>query len=294
MVNLVIFYRVDLVQFGFQRKDATKTPIEFHFKHRKNCTLRLFSRYRYNFLFEGFSWFKCYLIGDCFSYILFALDFLGRKDYTMIWTKSIPYNLLYPLPYEMHIFTWLHAEPFLHSLRHIMPQNPKPILLWFLFLFVCFCFRLEFADSTCRFFCSIYFAEQFRLLRKRIFADGEEKYELHFVIDYMSRSYGTRKLLYSLIPWTPIPRRGVFSGRFLVGVWYAVTQFEWVYSSAPVRVWFPQVQTLHGIFPYRVFKTWSIRTVRNKSPLYKREGDGNLNVSRNCFWNRDLIDQSGQ
>ena len=208
MVNLVIFYRVDLVQFGFQRKDATKTPIEFHFKHRKNCTLRLFSRYRYNFLFEGFSWFKCYLIGDCFSYILFALDFLGRKDYMMIWTKSIPYNLLYPLPYEMHIFTWLHAEPFLHSLRHIMPQNPKPILLWFLFLFVCFCFRLEFADSTCRFFCSIYFAEQFRLLRKRIFADGEEKYELHFVIDYMSRSYGTRKLLYSLIPWTPIPRPG--------------------------------------------------------------------------------------
>ncbi|KAM7438945.1 hypothetical protein ABFA07_011646 [Porites harrisoni] len=58
---------IDLVQFGFQRKDATKTPIEFHFKH-------------------------------------------------------------------------------------------------------------QFADSTCRFFCSIYFAEQFRLLRKRIFADGEEKY----------------------------------------------------------------------------------------------------------------------
>lgn len=62
-----------------------------------------------------------------------------------------------------------------------------------------FGFPLEFADSTCRFFCSIYFAEQFRLLRKRIFADGEEKYELHFVIDYMNRSYGTRKLLYSLI-----------------------------------------------------------------------------------------------
>ena len=47
MVNLLIFYHVDLVQFGFQRKDATKTPIEFHFKHRKNGSLnflRLFSR----------------------------------------------------------------------------------------------------------------------------------------------------------------------------------------------------------------------------------------------------------
>ena len=156
----------------------------------------------------------------------------------MIWTKSIPYNLLYPLPYEIHISTWLHAEPFLHSPRHIMPQNAKPILLWFLFLFVCFCFPLEFADSTCRFFCSIYFAEQFRLLRKRIFADGEEKYDLHFVIYYMSRSYGTRKLLYSL---SKVGRRvgeGVYSGRFLVGVCYAVTQFEWAYSSAPVRVLF--------------------------------------------------------
>ena len=166
----------------------------------------------------------------------------------MIWTKSIPYNLLYPVPYEIRIFTWLHEEPFLHSPRHIMPQNHKPIL-WFLFLFYCFCFPLEFADSTCRFFCSIYFAEQFRLLRKRIFADGEEKYELHFVIDYMNRSYWTRKLLYSLIPWTPIPRPGggggggVYSGRFLVGVWYAVTQFESVYSSAPVRVLFRQVSS---------------------------------------------------
>ena len=122
--------------------------------------------------------------------------------------KEHSYNLLYPLPYEMHIFTWLREEPFVHSPRHIMPQNPKPFLLWFLFLFVCFCFPLEFADSTCRFFCSIYFAEQFRLLRKRIFADGEEKYELHFVIDYMNRSYETRKLLYSLIPRTPIPRPG--------------------------------------------------------------------------------------
>ena len=55
------------------------------------------------------------------------------------------------------------------------------------------------------------------------------------------------------------------------------------------------VQTLHGIFPYRVFKTWSIRTVHNNnSPIYKREGDGNLNVSRNGFWNSDLIVQSGQ
>ncbi|KAL9957912.1 hypothetical protein ACROYT_G034867 [Oculina patagonica] len=34
----------------------------------------------------------------------------------------------------------------------------------------------QFADSTCRFYCSIYYAEQFRLLRKRIFPDGEEKY----------------------------------------------------------------------------------------------------------------------
>ena len=156
----------------------------------------------------------------------------------MIWTKSIPYNLLYPLPYEIHISTWFHAEPFLHSPRHIMPQNPKPILLWFLFLFVCFCFPLEFADSTCRFFCSIYFAEQFRLLRKRIFADGEEKYDLHFVISYMSRSYGTRKLLYSLSKTGRGVGQGVYSGRFLVGVCYAVTQFEWAYSSALVRVLF--------------------------------------------------------
>ena len=84
-------------------------------------------------------------------------------------------------------------------------QTHSPLIL----VFICvFGFPLEFADSTCRFFCSIYFAEQFRLLRKRIFADGEEKYELHFVIDYMNRSYWTRKLLYSLIPWTPIPRPG--------------------------------------------------------------------------------------
>ena len=105
----------------------------------------------------------------------------------------------------------------------------------------CFClcvFFLEFADSTCRFFCSIYFAEQFRLLRKRIFADGEEKYELHFVIDYMSRSCGTRKLLYSLSKAGRGVGEGVYSGRFLVGVCYAVTQFEWAYSSAPVRVLF--------------------------------------------------------
>lgn len=34
----------------------------------------------------------------------------------------------------------------------------------------------QFADSTCRFYCSIYYAEQFRSLRKRIFPDGEEKY----------------------------------------------------------------------------------------------------------------------
>ncbi|XP_068752478.1 1-phosphatidylinositol 3-phosphate 5-kinase-like isoform X2 [Montipora capricornis] len=34
----------------------------------------------------------------------------------------------------------------------------------------------QFADSTCRFYCSIYYAEQFRLLRKRIFPDSEEKY----------------------------------------------------------------------------------------------------------------------
>lgn len=61
-----------------------------------------------------------------------------------------------------------------------MPQNHKLSLLSFLLLFL-FGFPLEFADSACRFFCSIYFAEQFRLLRKRIFADGEEKYELHFV-----------------------------------------------------------------------------------------------------------------
>ena len=169
----------------------------------------------------------------------------------MIWTKSIPYNLLYPLPYEIRIFTWLHEEPFLHSPRHIMPQNHKPILLWFLFLFYCFCFPLEFADSTCRFFCSIYFAEQFRLLRKRIFADGEEKYELHFVIDYMNRSYGTRKLLYSLIANSVNSDSkaggdgggGLYSGRFLVGVWFCVTQFEWDYSSAPVRVFFRQVSS---------------------------------------------------
>ena len=84
-------------------------------------------------------------------------------------------------------------------------QTHSPLIL----VFICvFGFPLEFADSTCRFFCSIYFAEQFRLLRKRIFADGEEKYELHFVIDYMNRSYETRKLLYSLIPRTPIPRPG--------------------------------------------------------------------------------------
>jgi len=39
-----------------------------------------------------------------------------------------------------------------------------------------FHFKHQFADNTCRFYCSIYFAEQFRLLRKRIFPDGEEKY----------------------------------------------------------------------------------------------------------------------
>ena len=234
------------------------------------------------------------------------MDFLGRKGYTMIWTKSIPYNLLYPLPYEMHIFTWLHEEPFLHSLRHIMPQNPKPILLWFLFLFVCFCFLLEFADSTCRFFCSIYFAEQFRLLRKRIFADGEEKYELHFVIDYMNRSYGTRKLLYSLIPWTPIPRPrwsgggggggGYTPEDFYLGCDMSSPSLSRTTAVHPCAFFFAKlVQTLHGIFPSRVLKTWSIRTVRNNnSPIYKREGGWNLNVSRNCVWNLDLIVQSGQ
>lgn len=114
-------------------------------------------------------------------------------------------------------------------------QTHSPLIL----VFICvFGFPLEFADSTCRFFCSIYFAEQFRLLRKRIFADGEEKYELHFVIYYMSRSYGTRKLLYSLSKAGRGVGEGVYSGRFLVGVCYGVTQFEWAYSSAPVRVLF--------------------------------------------------------
>ena len=177
-------------------------------------------------------------------------------------------------------------------------QTHSPLIL----VFICvFGFPLEFADSTCRFFCSIYFAEQFSLLRKRIFADGEEKYELHFVIDYMNRSYWTRKLLYSLIPWTPIPRPGggggVYAGRFLLGVWYAVTQFESVYSSAPVRVLFRQVSSNAArYFSLSSLQNLiSIRTVRNNnSPIYKREGDGNLNVSRNGFWNRDLIDQSGQ
>ena len=114
-------------------------------------------------------------------------------------------------------------------------QTHSPLILFFICVFG---FPLEFADSTCRFFCSIYFAEQFRLLRKRIFADGEEKYELHFVIDYMSRTYGTINLLYLLSKAGRRVGEGVYSGRFLVGVCYAVTQFEWDYSSAPVRVLF--------------------------------------------------------
>ena len=90
---------------------------------------------------------------------------------------------------------------------------------------------------------------------------------------------------------------GVYSGRFLLGVWYAVTQFESVYSSAPVRVLFRQVSSNAArYFSLSSLQNLiSIRTVRNNnSPIYKREGDGNLNVSRNGFWNRDLIDQSGQ
>ena len=194
----------------------------------------------------------------------------------MIWTKSIPYNLLYPVPYEIHIFTWLHEEPFLHSPRHIMPQNPKPILLWFLFLFVCFCFPLEFADSTCRFFCSIYFAEQFRLLRKRIFADGEEKYELHFVIDYMNRSYETRKLLYSLIPWTPIPRPGgilrkIFSRGVICrhAVWVGLQQCahaRFVSPSSNAARYFSISSIQNVINTYGAQQVATLQTRRGREP----------------------------
>ena len=33
---------------------------------------------------------------------------------------------------------------------------------------------VEFSDSSARFYCKIYFAEQFRQLRKLIFPEGEE------------------------------------------------------------------------------------------------------------------------
>ena len=124
-----------------------------------------------------------------------------------------PFSLASPadiLRRASRVPSFVGKERVTHALECLRGRLHSPLIL----VFICvFGFPLEFADSTCRFFCSIYFAEQFRLLRKRIFADGEEKYELHFVIYYMNRSYGTRKLLYSLIPWTPIPRPGERWGR---------------------------------------------------------------------------------
>lgn len=35
-------------------------------------------------------------------------------------------------------------------------------------------FFTEFSDSSTKFYCKVYFAEQFRQLRKLIFPDGEE------------------------------------------------------------------------------------------------------------------------
>ena len=36
----------------------------------------------------------------------------------------------------------------------------------------------EFCDNTAKFFCRVYFAEEFRKLRKLIFPEGEERYVL--------------------------------------------------------------------------------------------------------------------
>ena len=152
-------------------------------------------------------------------------------------------------------------------------QTHSPLIL----VFICvFGFPLEFADSTCRFFCSIYFAEQFRLLRKRIFADGEEKYELHFVIDYMNRSYGTRKLLYSLIPWTPIPRPGgifrkIFSRSVICrhAVWVGLqqcTRARFVSPSSNAARYFSISSIQNVINTYGAQQVATLQTRRGREP----------------------------
>ena len=37
---------------------------------------------------------------------------------------------------------------------------------------------LEFQNDVAKFYCSVYFAEQFRQLREQIFPEGEERFEL--------------------------------------------------------------------------------------------------------------------
>ena len=55
-------------------------------------------------------------------------------------------------------------------------SNEGDVTVFFFFVF----FYLEFQDSSAKFYCNIYFAEQFRKMRELIFPEGEERYHILF------------------------------------------------------------------------------------------------------------------
>ena len=48
---------------------------------------------------------------------------------------------------------------------------------------------LEFQNDVAKFYCSVYFAEQFRQLREQIFPEGEERFESNFKHFNFSTTY---------------------------------------------------------------------------------------------------------
>ena len=133
----LLSFSLGLLQFGFQRKDANPA-VDFHVKHRKKVLL-----------------------------VCLHVCFTGRALFQ---------SLNECLRASRYLYLTGHAKESEGRSRDcfnfFLLCFPRLFGLDFFWLFVLIS---EFADSTCRFYCSIYYAEQFRSLRKRIFPDGEEK-----------------------------------------------------------------------------------------------------------------------